>query len=119
MAKFEITNPEAIKLIEDFKSGAFFKPYLDKIKKVKWIIISVSIFILFLIFVIIGKTLYRSSETPVFLPPDLSNPEVSTVPAQTSEYDALKSEIFNYSTDLPDPVNPDLNNKINLKKEEE
>ncbi len=118
MAKFEITNPEAIKLIADLKSGKTFQPFLDKIRKIKWILVSICIFFILLIFYGAGKSLFQSSNTPVFLPPNLDTPQVSTETKQKSEFDALKDEIFNFSADLPDPVMPDLSNKINLQPEE-
>lgn len=118
MAKFEINNPEALKLIEDFKSGALLKPYIEKVKKIKWILISICLFFLFLIFFKIGQTLYERANSPVFLPPSLETPTTSTAPRQQSEFDVLRTEIFDFSTDLPDPVIPDLNNNIILKAEE-
>ncbi len=118
MQKFEINNPEALKFIADFKSGVLFQPIIEKIKKIKWILISIALFITFLIFYGFGKALSNRNKVPVFLPPDLSTPQVSTAPKQSSQFDSLKSEIFEFSTDLPDPVMPDLNNSINFQKEE-
>lgn len=118
MAKFEITNPEALKLIADFKSGLLFKPFIEKIRKIKWLLISICLFLAFLIFFNLGKALFQKADNPIFLPPSLDTIRETTTIRPNSEFDGLKDEIFNFSTDLPDPVLPDLNNQINLQKEE-
>lgn len=118
MAKFEITNPEAIKLIEDIKSGAYLKPLIEKVKKIKWYLISVAIIFVLLIFFAIGKSLSRRAQNPTFLPPQLDTVTSKEDVMPASEYDALKTEIFNFSTDLPDPIFPEFDNKINLTSEE-
>lgn len=117
MQKFEINNPEALKLIEDFKSGAFIKPYMDKIKQFKMVFISIGVIIFLLVFVLIGKSLSRKVEDFGFVPPNL---ELQTAPATTpatSAYNSLKEEIFLFSTDLPDPIIPEISNTIDLKSE--
>ena len=118
MAKFEITNPEALKLIEDFKSGVFFRPYLEKIKQYKNLIISVAIFFVLLIFVAIGKSLSQNVQKGEYVPPTLDVERQPTMIVQKSEYEFLKSEIFLFSSDLPDPVLPNLDNAIDLKQSE-
>lgn len=117
MQKFEINNPEALKLIEDFKSGSLFRPYLDKLKKLKNVFIGLGILLFFLIFILIGKGLSRRVENFGYIPPDL---EVQTEPTQApadSPYNSLKEQIFLFSTDLPDPIIPDISNTIDLKPE--
>lgn len=118
MAKFEITNPEAIKLISDIKSGVYFKPVIEKVIKIKWYLISFAIFIVLIIFFAIGKSLSSRAKNPVYLPPklDLDNRKVET--STPSQFDSLKMEISGFSTDLPDPVFPDFDNKINLQSDE-
>jgi len=106
MQKFEINNPVALKFIADFKSGVYTKPYIEKIKKLKWVIVS------------IGKSIFRSKGAPVFTPPSLDTERIITPSKAASDYDELKNEIFNFSTDLPDPVMPDFDNKINLQKQQ-
>lgn len=118
MAKFEINNPVALKFIADFKSGILFRPLVEKIRKIKWILISILLFIAFLVFYNIGKSLFQKTGVPIFTPPSLDSDRVISPPRQSSEYDSLKEEIINFSSDLPDPVMPDLVNEINLKKEE-
>lgn len=117
MQKFEINNPEALKLIEDFKSGVFIKPYIEKIKKLKIFFIGFGLFLFFLIFILIGKGLSRRVEDIGFVPPNL---EIQTEPTPiqaSSPYSALKEEIFNFSTDLPDPIIPSISNTIDLRQE--
>lgn len=118
MAKFEINNPVALKFIADFKSGVLFQPIIAKIKKIRWILISIFLVIVFILFFLLGKNLFNKSTLPVFSPPNLDSERVVTPTQRGSIYDSLKEEIYNFSTELPDPVMPDLNNDINLKKEE-
>lgn len=114
MPKFEINNPEALKFIADFKSGALFTTYLAKLKQYRVYIISICLFLLFLIFVSLGKGLYRGSAQPVFLPPKLDDYKPTLSVSQKSEFEAIRQEILNFSTDLPDPVIPPFDNNINL-----
>ncbi len=117
MAKFEITNPEAIKLIEDIKSGVYFKPIIEKIKKIKWILIGAAVFIVLLIFFAVGKSLSRNIDQTGYVPPSLDIERTVTPTTTQSKYNSLKEEIYLFSTELPDPVIPDLNNNIDLKPE--
>ncbi|OGD83323.1 hypothetical protein A2572_04620 [Candidatus Collierbacteria bacterium RIFOXYD1_FULL_40_9] len=117
MPKFEINNPEALKLIEDIKSGVLFKPYLEKIKKLKTVFIGVGIFLFFLIFILIGKSLSNRAKDFGYIPPNLEILTEPTAPTVNSPYNSLKEEIFLFSTDLPDPIIPDLNNTIDLKEQ--
>ena len=118
MQKFEINNPVALKFIADFKSGVYTRPYIEKLKKLKWGFISIGVVIVFIIFFSIGKSIFRSKGAPVFTPPSLDTERIISPSKAPSVYDDLKMEIFNFSTDLPDPVMPDLDNQINLQKEE-
>ena len=115
MPKFEITNPEALKFIEDFKSGKFFGPYIEKLKKLKMVFVVFGIVFVLLVFVAIGKMLAKRVQNTGYIPP-LLEIETTTTPAPaSSSYNELKDQIFLFSTDLPDPVIPDLNNNIDLK----
>ncbi len=117
MQKFEINNPEALKLIEDLKSGAFVKPYIEKIKKLKIVFIGIGLFLFFIIFILIGKSLSTRVENFGYTPPNLEvQAEPTTAPA-VSPYSGLKEEIFLFSADLPDPIIPDISNTIDLKAE--
>lgn len=118
MAKFEITNPEAIKFINDFKSGALTAPYVEKVKKYRWYLISVCLFLLMIIFINIGKSLYRRSEAPIFLPPQIGNSTPKQATEKISEFESIRQEIINFSTELPDPVIPPFDNNINLEPSE-
>ena len=117
MQKFEINNPVALKFIADFKSGVLFEPIITKIKKVKWIIISTLLFIVFIICVIIGKSLFDRRGAPIFTPPTLDTQRVISPTRPASEFDSLRNEIYEFSTDLPDPVYPELKNSINLEQD--
>ncbi len=118
MAKFEINNPEALEFIAKFKSGKLFEPVIEKIKKLKWILISIFVFLTFMVFASIGKSLFNKNTLPVYLPPTLESGSVASPTKVSSEFDALREEIYNVGTDLPDPVLPILNTNINLKEEQ-
>ncbi len=117
MAKYEINNPEALEFIAKFKSGKLFEPILEKIKKLKWILISIFVFLTFIIFANIGKSLFNKNTLPAYLPPSLESESITTTPKVSSEFDLLREEIYNVGTDLPDPVLPALNTSLNLKEE--
>lgn len=117
MAKFEITNPEALKIINDFKSGALLQPIKVWIQKYKWYIISAGVVLVLIIFLAIGKALSRGSQVPVFLPPDISTPVATATPQVKSKYEWIRQNILDFSTDLPDPVVPPFDNAINLESD--
>jgi len=119
MAKFEITNPDAIKFINDFKSGALYQPVIIFLKKYRWYLISSCLFLLLIIFIALGKILYRSVDQPQFLPPKLETVTGTPMLSSKSEYENIRQEILNYSTELPDPVIPEFDNNIKLEASEE
>ncbi len=112
--KFEITNPEAIKLIDNIKSGVFFTPVKVWAIKYKWFLVTGAVIIVLLIALAIGKAISASRQAPVFLPPDIGTPVPTTTTTVKSDYQWIRQNILNYSTDLPDPVLPVLDNTINL-----
>ena len=112
--KFEITNPEAIKLINDLKSGVIFAPVKAWLTKYKWYWVSGLVVIVLLISLDIGKSIADSRRAPVFLPPDLGTPVPTTEVVVKSDYQWIRQNILNYSTELPDPVIPVMDNQINL-----
>ena len=114
MPKFEINNPEALKLIADFKSGVLLAPYIAKLKQYRIYIISVCLFFIFLIFVTLGKSLYSGSTKSIFLPPKLNDVKPTQTITPKSEFENIRQEILNFSTELPDPVIPPFDNNINL-----
>jgi hypothetical protein len=112
--KFEITNPEAIKLINDIKSGVFFAPVKAKIIRYKWFIVSGGVVLCLLLALAIGKAISRRAPDIIFLPPDIENPQPTTGSTVKSVYEDLRQDILNFSTDLPDPVIPPFDNAIDL-----
>ena len=113
--KFEVTNPEAIKLINDIKSGNILQPVKNKLKPYKWLIIgSLTLFALF-IAIAIGKQLSRSA-TPQFTPPNIE--EVSLTPTREvrSSFDGLRKKIIDFSATLPDPALPLVDNQLSLEQ---
>lgn len=112
--KFEITNPEAIKLIADIKSGAIFIPAKIWAIKYKWYITSGLVLFVLLISLAIGRAISQRRQIPVFLPPDISTPVPTTVVTTKSDYQWIKDNIVNFGTELPDPVIPTFDNSINL-----
>lgn len=117
MAKFEITNPEAIKFINDLKSGVLFVPVKAWFQKYKWYVISAGVVLVLIIFLAIGKALSRRAQVPVFLPPDISTPIATVTPQAKSKYEWIHQNILDFSTDLPDPVIPPFDNAINLESD--
>jgi len=112
--KIEVTNPEAIKLINDLKSGAIFAPVKTWIIRYKWFLVSGLVLVVLLIALAIGKAISRKSEPPVFLPPDIGTPVPTVVTTVKSDYEWIRENIRNFSTDLPDPVIPPFDNAIDL-----
>ncbi len=110
----KITNPEAIKLINDIKSGALIAPLKAKVIQYKWFIVSGLIVVVLLIALAIGKAIFSRSEAPVFLPPDIGVPQPTTEDVFVSEYQWIRENIINFGTDLPDPVIPPFDNAIDL-----
>lgn len=113
----KITNPEALKLIADFKSGVLLAPIKAKIILYKWYLISVGVIIFLLIALAIGKAIFRGSENPIFLPPDVGVPSPTLDKTFNSSYESTRQDILNFGTDLPDPVIPDLNDVIDLESD--
>ncbi|PIR99443.1 hypothetical protein COT86_04075 [Candidatus Collierbacteria bacterium CG10_big_fil_rev_8_21_14_0_10_43_36] len=115
--KFKITNPEAIKLLNDIKSGAFLVPVKDWITRFKWFLVSGLVLAVLLIALAIGNAIYRRNKPPVFLPPDLGTPVSTTGNAVKSDYEWIRQNIQDLSTDLPDPVIPPFDNSIDLESD--
>lgn len=113
----KITNPEAIKLINDLKSGAFFVPLKTKAIRYKWFIISGGIITVLLIALSIGKTIFRGSDKPVFLPPDIGVLQPTFEKTSVSDYEWIRQNIINFGTELPDPVIPFFDNIIDLESD--
>lgn len=110
----KITNPEALKLIADFKSGALLAPIKAKIILYKWYLISGGVVVFLLIALAIGKAIFRGSEAPIFLPPDIGIPSPTIDKTFNSSYEPVRQNILNFGTDLPDPVIPAFDNVIDL-----
>lgn len=117
MQKFEINNPEALKLIEDFKSGKMFGPYLEKLKQLKMYFIGAGIFLVLLVFVLIGRSLAQRAQNTGYVPPVLEIESTITPVQAVSSFSELKEQIFLFSVDLPDPILPAISNTIDLNPE--
>ena len=114
--KFEITNPEAIKLINDIKSGQAYKPLKDLLKKYRWYIISFLVLFSVFLSIIVGK-FFSSMRGPSFTPPPISELSQTPTPITKSKFDSLKKSLVEYSTTMPDPALPPIDNKISLEAE--
>lgn len=114
--KIEITNPEAVELINKFKSREIFVPITAWLKKYKWIIISISIVIILITALAIGKKLSEQTPIPVFTPPDIETLSPTETITIKSDYSGLKEDIQNLNTDLPDPFIPSFDDAINLEE---
>lgn len=114
--KFEITNPEALKLINDLKSGQFIAPYKAKIIKYKWFVITPIVLILIFLAISFGKYLASSTtQTRTITPLVTTTPTVT--PEKVSSFDSTRQAIINFNTTLPDPALLQLDNKISLEKQ--
>jgi hypothetical protein len=112
--KFEITNPEAIKLISSIKSGVFFLPIKTKLIQYKWFIVAGLIIVCLLIALAIGKAIASRTPGNVYTPPDLETSLSPSVTITKSKYEPLRQEIIYFNTDLPDPGIPPFDNAIDL-----
>lgn len=112
--KFEITNPEAIKLIADIKSGLFFVPLKAKLIQYKWLFLVGFVLISLITALAIGKAIAARTSGTTFTPPSLETPEPTTDKVLKSKYEPLREEIIYFNTDLPDPVIPPFDNSIDL-----
>lgn len=113
-SKFEITNPEAIKLINDLKSGLFFAPIKAKIISYKWFILAGFVLLCLLMALAIGKAISQRTSVPIYVPPSIDAPAPTTSVIVKSVYEGLRQDILNFSTDLPDPAIPPFDNRIDL-----
>jgi len=114
--KIEITNPEAIELINKFKSREILIPITTWLKKYKSYLISILIVIVLVIALVIGKNLSEQTPIPVFTPPDIDSPSPTEFIVIESDFSGLKEEIQNMNTDLPDPFIPSFDDAINLEE---
>lgn len=114
--KLEITNPDAIELINKFKSGEVFAPAKAWLNKYKWYLVSALIVIVLIIAIAIGKKLSEKNAVPVFTPPDIESISPTETSTIKSDFSGLKEEIQNINTDLPDPFIPTFDNDINLEE---
>lgn len=112
--KFEITNPEAVKLINDIKSGVFFAPIKAWFIRYKWFFVGGFVILVLVLSLAIGKVISQRNKPPVFLPPDISTPEPTTETTVKSDYEWIRQNILNFGTELPDPVIPPFENVIDL-----
>lgn len=112
--KIEVTNPEAIKLIANIKSGVFFAPFKEKIIRYKWYIIAGLVLVSLIIALAIGKAIAGRTQGQIFTPPDLETPLPTTEAVTKSKYEPLRQEIIYFNSDLPDPVIPPFDNTIDL-----
>lgn len=113
--KFEITNPEAIKLISNIKSGQAFAPVKSFLTKYRWLIIGILTLSALFIAILIGKQISRTS-TPVYLPPTIDNVTPTVSRQVRSSFDGLRNNIINFSATLPDPALPAVDNQISLEQ---
>lgn len=113
----KITNPEAIKLINDLKSGALWQPLKIKLIQYKWYLISGGVALFLLLALFVGKAFFGRSTAPVFLPPDIGLPQPTTESTFVSAYEPIRQNILNFGTELPDPIIPPFDNVINLESD--
>lgn len=111
--KFEVTNPEAIKLINDIKSGAVLAPLKYKIAKYKWVIVGSLTLIALFVAITVGKQL-SARNTPKYLPPIIDDITITPTPEIKSSFDGLRKLIIDYSATLPEPALPAVDNQISL-----
>lgn len=113
--KFEVTNPEAIKLINDIKTGNIYRPVVSKISKYKWPIIGVITLLALFIAITIGKQL-SNRNTPIYVPPQIEEVTPTQARRVKSSFDGIKNTITNFSANLPEPALPAVDNQISLEQ---
>lgn len=114
--KINVTNPEALELIRKIQTREILIPIKAWLKKYKWYLISVTVFLVLIIALAIGKKASEKTAIPVFIPPEIESPSPTTVTVVKSDFSALREEISNINTDLPDPFIPVFDNAIDLEE---
>lgn len=114
--KLEITNPQALELIRKIKTKEIFIPILIWLKKYKWLLVSVSVIIVLIIAMVIGKKLSERTPLQQYTPPDIESPIPTKIETAKSDFSELKENIQNINTELPDPFVPVFDNAINLEE---
>jgi hypothetical protein len=114
--KINITNPEAVELIGKIQSREILIPIKAWFKKNKWYVISSVVVLVLLIALAIGKKASEKTPIPTFIPPEIESPIPITETVVKSDFSALKEEIQNINTDLPDPFIPVFDNAIDLEE---
>lgn len=114
--KLEITNPQAIELINKIKSGEIYRPILERFKKYRWYFLGFGIALVLIIALIIGKTLSESAEKTIYTPSDIESVTPTTEDVVESDFSGIKKEIQDFNTDLPDPFIPSFDNNISLEE---
>jgi hypothetical protein len=112
--KIEITNPEAIELINKIKSGEFIAPAKAWVIKNRWYLVAIAVFFVLLIALAIGKKVSENTQVQIFTPPDIENISPTETTVVKSNYSWLKEQIQEMTTDLPDPAVPSFDNAIDL-----
>lgn len=112
--KIEITNPQAIEMINKFKSGDITKNIFDRIKRYKVYIGVGFVVIVIIVAAAIGKSLSQSNPAPEFKPPVIENPSATPTISQKSVFQPIRDNISNFSSSMPDPAVPDFDDNINL-----
>jgi acetylglutamate kinase len=114
--KIEITNPEAIELINKFKSGEIKNTIIAWIKKNRWYLIAAVAVIVLVTALVIGKSLSEKNPAPTFSPPDIETVQQEENETIESQFSDLRLDIQNQVTDLPDPYIPVFDDQINLEE---
>ena len=111
---FQITNPEALALIEKIKSGEYLNIIKSKLKPYLWIIITVAIVLLILVAVAIGRAISGRTKAPVFTPPSIEEISSTPTPSKKSTLQPLKDSLDDFVPQLPDPALPTFDSQIDL-----
>jgi len=112
--KLEITNPEAIELLEKIKTGAAFTPILNWFKKYRWYFVGAGVFLVLIIAMVIGKKIAEGTPAPIITPPDIESITPTEQVEVKSTFSGLKKEIQDLNTDLPDPFIPAFESTLDL-----
>lgn len=114
--KIEITNPQAIELINKIRSREIFIPVVAWFKKNKWYVISFFVLFVLIVALAIGKKLSEKTPVPVFVPPDIENSIPTPETTIKSDFSGIRDEILNLNTDVQDPFIPVFDNAITLEE---
>lgn len=84
--------------------------------KIKILMISIFVFLILYLGISLGRSLSKTATVPQYEPPPLPTIVAPSIVPIKSEFFALKETIKSFSTLLPDPAPPTIDEEISLSK---